>query len=112
MDHSKPITADNWSGCLLTLEGHSNGVNSVAWSHDATRLASASGDKTTDMGFGDRPVRVDAQYWSFHTQSRVYGHNSELLATECGTFGLQQVTKSALDPPFADSLSPKAVEMA
>ncbi|KAL2192296.1 NACHT domain-containing protein, partial [Corynascus similis CBS 632.67] len=42
----KPAMADDWSSCLQTLEGHSDGVRSVAWSHDSTRLASASGDKT------------------------------------------------------------------
>ncbi|KAL2020054.1 hypothetical protein VTK56DRAFT_8957 [Thermocarpiscus australiensis] len=41
----KPAMADNWNACLQTLEGHSSLVNSVAWSHDATRLASASHDK-------------------------------------------------------------------
>ncbi|KAL2138290.1 hypothetical protein VTI28DRAFT_7154 [Corynascus sepedonium] len=44
-----PIVAENWSACLSTLEGHSNSVNSVAWSHDATRLASASWDKTVKI---------------------------------------------------------------
>jgi WD40 repeat protein len=42
----KPTIADKWSVYLQTLEGHSDSVNSVAWSHDATRLASASSDKT------------------------------------------------------------------
>ncbi|KAK4250244.1 NACHT nucleoside triphosphatase [Corynascus novoguineensis] len=41
----KPIMADNWSACLLTLESHSDWVSSVAWSHDAARLASASYDR-------------------------------------------------------------------
>ena len=35
--------------CVLTLEGHSDCVNSVAFSHDSTRLASASGDKTVKV---------------------------------------------------------------
>ncbi|KAK3938110.1 hypothetical protein QBC46DRAFT_356117 [Diplogelasinospora grovesii] len=45
----KPAIADNWSACLQTLEGHSDPVLSVAWSHDATRLASASYDKTVKI---------------------------------------------------------------
>jgi WD40 repeat protein len=32
--------------CLQTLEGHSNCVSSVAFSHDSTRLISVSYDKT------------------------------------------------------------------
>jgi WD40 repeat protein len=39
-----------WDGetgaLLLTLEGHTNWVNSVAFSHDGRRLASASNDRT------------------------------------------------------------------
>ncbi|AEO59765.1 hypothetical protein MYCTH_2308285 [Thermothelomyces thermophilus ATCC 42464] len=30
----------NWT-CLQTLEGHTRAVYSIAWSHDATKLASA-----------------------------------------------------------------------
>ncbi|KAK4119882.1 hypothetical protein N657DRAFT_674577 [Parathielavia appendiculata] len=45
----KPTMADNWSACLQTLEGHSAFVYSVAWSHDATWLTSASCDKTVQI---------------------------------------------------------------
>ncbi|KAF2809484.1 NACHT-domain-containing protein [Mytilinidion resinicola] len=38
----KPAMGDGWSACLQTLEGHSHSVNSVAFSHDSMRLASAS----------------------------------------------------------------------
>src|SRR5277367_2868976 len=51
----KPAMGDKWSACLQTLEGHSWGVWSVAFSHDSTRLASASGDNTVkiwDAGSG------------------------------------------------------------
>ena len=41
----KPAMADNWSACLQTFEGHRGSVNLVAWSHDATRLASALYDE-------------------------------------------------------------------
>jgi WD40 repeat protein len=37
-----PALSDGWSACLQTLEGHSSAVYSVAFSHDSTRLASAS----------------------------------------------------------------------
>jgi WD40 repeat protein len=42
--------------CLQTLEGHSDYVRSVVFSHDSTRLASASDDITVkiwDAGSGD-----------------------------------------------------------
>ncbi|OCK89247.1 HET-domain-containing protein [Cenococcum geophilum 1.58] len=41
----KPAIGDQWSACLQTLEGHSDWVWSVAFSHDSARLASASGCK-------------------------------------------------------------------
>ena len=45
----KPTMADDWSACLQTLEGHSSSVSSVAWSHDAMRLATASYDYTVKI---------------------------------------------------------------
>ena len=45
----KPGTSDSWSACLQTLEGHSDRVYSVAFSHDSTRLASASDDSTVKI---------------------------------------------------------------
>src|SRR5207248_2264502 len=45
----KPAMRDEWSACLQTLEGHSHWVNSVAFSHDSARLASASHDKTVKI---------------------------------------------------------------
>jgi WD40 repeat protein len=45
----KPSMSDEWSACLQTLEGHSGEVNSVAFSHDSARLASASGDHTAKI---------------------------------------------------------------
>jgi WD40 repeat protein len=45
----RPTLSDRWSACLQTLEGHSNIVSSVVFSHDLTRLASASHDNTVKM---------------------------------------------------------------
>jgi WD40 repeat protein len=41
---TKPIMANNWNACLQTFEGHSSWVNSVAWSGNGSRVASASYD--------------------------------------------------------------------
>ncbi|KAF1958418.1 WD40 repeat-like protein [Byssothecium circinans] len=46
---TKPGMEDKWSACLQTLEGHSDEVSSVAFSHDSTRLASASHDRTVKI---------------------------------------------------------------
>ena len=45
----KPGTEERWSACLQTLEGHSDGVWSVAFSPDSTWLASASSDRTVKI---------------------------------------------------------------
>jgi WD40 repeat protein len=45
----RPTLSEEWSACLQTLEGHSGDVNSVAFSHDSTRLASASYDSTVKI---------------------------------------------------------------
>ena len=45
----KAPIADEWSACLQTIEGHSGWVNSVVFSHDSSRLASASYDKTVKI---------------------------------------------------------------
>lgn len=51
----KPAMSDIWTACLQTLEGHGDGVTSVAFSHDSGRLALASYDRTVkvwDVGSG------------------------------------------------------------
>ena len=42
----KPDIGDSWSACLQTLEGHSDAIHTVAFSHDSAWLASASYDMT------------------------------------------------------------------
>ncbi|KAF2626135.1 beta transducin-like protein HET-D2Y [Macroventuria anomochaeta] len=45
----KPAMSSGWSACLQTLEGHSQRVTFVAFSHDSTKLASASWDNTVKL---------------------------------------------------------------
>ncbi|KAF2033468.1 WD40 repeat-like protein [Setomelanomma holmii] len=45
----KPVMQDKWSGCLSTLESHSDNVNLAVFSHDSTQLASASRDSTVKI---------------------------------------------------------------
>jgi WD40 repeat protein len=47
--HVMATLSDGWSACMQTLEGHSNTVMSVAFSHDSTRPASASDDGTVKI---------------------------------------------------------------
>ncbi|WAO96039.1 NACHT domain-containing protein [Fusarium falciforme] len=43
---TKPAMAEDWDACMATLEGHGDWVQSVAFSPDGQRLASASHDMT------------------------------------------------------------------
>jgi WD40 repeat protein len=45
----QPTMSDSWSACLQTLEGHRSSVSSVAFSHDSSKLASASSDNTVKV---------------------------------------------------------------
>src|SRR5437762_11407368 len=46
---TKPAMEADWNACLQTLEGHSNPVNSVAFSAEGNHLASGSGDCTVKI---------------------------------------------------------------
>jgi WD40 repeat protein len=45
----KPAVEADWSACLQTLEGHSDSVSSVAFSHDGNPVASGSDDQTVKI---------------------------------------------------------------
>jgi WD40 repeat protein len=72
----------NWSACLQTLEGHSSGVNSVAFSHDSAQLASASDDKTVkiwDVSSGTCLRTLKGH--SSEVSSVAFSHDSTQLAS-------------------------------
>jgi WD40 repeat protein len=76
-----PMT-ENWSPCLQTLEGHSNFVTSVAFSHDSTRLASASDDRTVkvwDAASGACLEKLEGH--SKKVNSVAFSHDSTRLAS-------------------------------
>lgn len=73
---------NDWSACLQTLEGHSNGVTSVAFSHNSTHLASASGDKTVkiwDVNSGACLQTLEGH--SSTVTSIAFSHDSTWLAS-------------------------------
>ncbi|MDX6296006.1 MAG: hypothetical protein QOH50_5265 [Kribbellaceae bacterium] len=46
---TKPKVQEDWSAALQTLEGHSSGVSSVAFSHDGKQVVSGSWDATVRL---------------------------------------------------------------
>jgi WD40 repeat protein len=78
----RPTLSEEWSACLQTLEGHSNLVSSVAFSHDSTRLASASWDRTVKMWDASSGACVQTlEGHSSTVSSVVFSHDSMRLAS-------------------------------
>ena len=78
----KPAIGDQWSACLQTLEGHSDYVWSVAFSHDSARLASASSDETVkiwDASSGECLQTLEGH--SDYVYSVAFSHDSARLAS-------------------------------
>jgi WD40 repeat protein len=78
----KPTIGDKWSACLQTLEGHGHFINSVTFSHDSTRLALGSDDRTVriwDAGSGECLQTLEGH--SDTVNSVAFSHNSTRLAS-------------------------------
>ncbi|KAH7153726.1 WD40-repeat-containing domain protein [Fusarium sp. MPI-SDFR-AT-0072] len=77
-----PQVKEDWDACLLTLEGHSNSVTSVVFSHDSTKVASASWDTTVRIWNSKTGncERVLAGHSSW-VNSVVFSHDSTIVAS-------------------------------
>ncbi|KAF2260348.1 vegetative incompatibility protein HET-E-1 [Lojkania enalia] len=84
-DHSGSIWDASSGECLSTLEGHNDLVNSVAFSHDSTRLASGSDDETVkiwDARSGECLSTLEGH--SHWVDSVAFSHDSTRLASGSG----------------------------
>jgi WD40 repeat protein len=78
----KPGMSNSWSACLQTLEGHSSSVYSVAFSHDSTRLASASYDRTVKIWDASSGACLQTlEGHSGEVTSVAFSHDSTRLAS-------------------------------
>ncbi|ORY10967.1 HET-D protein [Clohesyomyces aquaticus] len=78
----KPAIGDAWGACLSTLEGHSETVRSVAFSHDSTRLASASDDCTVKIWDASSGACLSTLEGHSETvRSVAFSHDSTRLAS-------------------------------
>jgi len=103
----KPAIRDEWSACLQTLEGHSDSVRSVAFSHDSTRLASASDDnmvKIWDASSGDCLQTLDIGKALFNISVDTTG---SYLHTEIGTIAIDALSASNIRSSIIDPQNPR-----
>jgi WD40 repeat protein len=78
----RPGTSDSWSACLQTLEGHSGGVSSVAFSHNSAQLASASNDNTVKIWDTHSGACLQTlEGYSSYVNSVAFSHDSAQLAS-------------------------------
>ena len=80
-----PQVKEDWDACLSVLEGHSDWVSSVAFSHDSKIVASASHDKTvriwnTQTGKCEQVLEGHSDWVS----SVAFSHDSKIVASASG----------------------------
>jgi hypothetical protein len=84
----KPALSSSWSACLQTLEGHSSYVNSVAFSHDSTWLASASDDNTVKLWDASGGECLQTFNVGKTIISLSFNPTSSCISTEIGKFAI------------------------
>ena len=85
-----------WNAVLQTLEGHSDPVNSVAFSHDSKLLASASSDNTVKVwdaatGLLQQTVKVNG-----YVSSLSFDNTDSCLITNIGRIKVNKTRLAAL----------------
>jgi WD40 repeat protein len=90
----RPTLSEEWSACLQTLEGHSNAVRSVVFSHDSTRLASASDDNTVKIWDASSGACLQTLDVGITLSGVSFDPTGSYLYTEIGTIDIQSLETS------------------
>lgn len=77
----KPDMEYQWSPCLQTLEGHSDSITSVLFSHDSKFLASASYDRTVKIWDTSSGECLTTFEHSGPVHNMAFSRNSKLLVS-------------------------------
>jgi WD40 repeat protein len=85
----KPPMSESWSACLQTLEGHSDTVWSVTFSHDSARLASAASDATVKIWDMSGACLQTLSGHSSDVYSVAFSHDSAMLASASGDMSIK-----------------------
>lgn len=93
----RPAMSDGWSACLQTLEGHSDWVASVAFSHDSARLASASKDKTVKIWDASSGACLQTLHIGRVLRNLSFNPTSSCLYTDIGTIVIQTLEASSIN---------------
>jgi WD40 repeat protein len=101
----RPALSDGWSACLHTLEGHNSSVTSVAFSHDSTRLASASDDSTVKMWDASSGACLQTLNVGKTLYDLSFNPTGSRLYTDEGTIDIQSLEASSRTD-FAESMRP------
>ena len=83
---------ESWSACLQTLEGHSDWVYSVTFSHDSKLLASASRDKTVKLWDTSNAQCLQTLHLEQVVSVKSFDFTNSYLSTNNGTIYLSPVS--------------------